>query len=129
MRIAEVSKQYGISADTLRYYERVGLMRHVNRTKSGIRDYSEQDCARIQFIKCMRGAGVPIEPLIKYMELFDAGDETVPERIALLQEQRDLMAKRIAEMQAGLDRLDYKIANYAKVEKTLNSAKSYKKAK
>ncbi len=123
MRIAEVSKKYDISADTLRYYERVGLMPHIGRTESGIRNYSEENCQRIQFIKCMRGAGVPIEPLIKYMELFDAGDETIPERIALLEEQRDLMTERIAEMQAGLDRLNYKIANYAKIEATLPNKK------
>ena len=53
MRIAEVSKKYDISADTLRYYERIGLLEHVRRNESGIRDYSEADCARIQFIKFM----------------------------------------------------------------------------
>ena len=73
MKIAEVSKQYDISADTLRYYERIGLMRHVRRTESGIRDYTEQDCARIQFIKCMRGAGMSIESLIEYMGLIEEG--------------------------------------------------------
>lgn len=115
MKIAEVSKQYDISADTLRYYERIGLMRHVRRTESGIRDYTEQDCARIQFIKCMRGAGMSIESLIEYMGLIEEGDSTLKQRISLLEEQRDLMRTRVAEMQAGVDRLDYKIANYEKV--------------
>lgn len=119
MRIAEASKRYDISADTLRYYERVGLMPHVARTESGIRDYSEEDCARIQFIKCMRSAGMPIEPLIKYMSLYEEGDETIPERIALLKEQRGNMQERIAEMQAGVDRLEYKIAHYEACEKLL----------
>lgn len=117
MKIAEVSKQYDISADTLRYYERIGLMRHVRRTESGIRDYGEQDCARIQFIKCMRGAGMSIESLIEYMGLIEEGDGTIAQRIALLEEQRDLMRQRVSEMQAGVDRLDYKIANYEKVMK------------
>lgn len=117
MKIAEVSKQFDISADTLRYYERIGLMRHVHRTESGIRDYGEQDCARIQFIKCMRGAGMSIESLIEYMDLIEQGDGTIAQRIALLEEQRDLMRQRVAEMQAGVDRLDYKIANYEKVMK------------
>ena len=66
MRIAEVSKQFGISADTLRYYERIGLLSHVHRNESGIRDYGEQDLARIRFVKCMRGANVSIEALIEY---------------------------------------------------------------
>lgn len=119
MRIAEASKRYDISADTLRYYERVGLMPHIARTESGIRDYSEEDCARIQFIKCMRSAGMPIEPLIKYMNLYDEGDETIPERISLLKEQRRNMQERIAEMQAGVERLEYKIAHYEACEKLL----------
>lgn len=112
MRIAEASKKYDISADTLRYYERIGLLEHVRRNESGIRDYSEADCARIQFIKCMRGANVSIEALIEYMQLFAEGDSTVAARKALLEEQRDLVQERINEMQAGLDRLNYKIENY-----------------
>lgn len=112
MKIAEVSKKYGLSTDTLRYYERIGLLPDVTRTASGIRDYSEQDCARVQFVKCMRGANVSIEALIEYMNLFEQGDGTVEARKALLEEQRDLVQARIAEMQAGLDRLNYKIENY-----------------
>lgn len=112
MKIAEVSKKYGLSTDTLRYYERIGLLPNVARTASGIRDYSEQDCARVQFVKCMRGANVSIEALIEYMNLFEQGDGTVEARKALLEEQRDLVQARIAEMQAGLDRLNYKIENY-----------------
>ena len=112
MKIAEVSKQYGLSADTLRYYERIGLLPSVTRNTSGIRDYSDQDCARVQFVKCMRGAGVSIEALIEYMALFEQGDETIEARKTLLEEQRDLVQARIAEMQAGLDRLNYKIDNY-----------------
>lgn len=112
MKIAEVSKEYGLSADTLRYYERIGLLSNVTRTASGIRDYSEQDCARVQFVKCMRAASVSIEALIEYMALMDEGDATLEARKALLEEQRELVRGRIAEMQAGLDRLDYKIDNY-----------------
>lgn len=112
MKIAEVSRKYDISADTLRYYERIGLMSPVRRNESGIRDYSEQDCERIQFIKCMRGAHVSIEALIEYMNLFEGGDATIPARIALLEEQRELVRQRLEEMQAGLDRLDYKIEHY-----------------
>ena len=96
----------------LRYYERIGLLEHVRRNESGIRDYSDADCARIQFIKCMRGANVSIEALIEYMQLFAEGDSTVAARKALLEEQRDLVQERINEMQAGLDRLNFKIENY-----------------
>lgn len=112
MRIAEVSKQYDISADTLRYYERIGLLPRVHRNASGVRDYDETDLARVKFIKCMRSANVSIEALIEYMQLFAEGDATLAARKAILEEQRDLVRERIAEMQAGLDRLDYKIAHY-----------------
>lgn len=112
MKIAEVSKIYGLSADTLRYYERIGLLPNVTRNASGVRDYSEQDCARVQFVKCMRGAGVSIEALIEYMALFEQGEQTAAARKALLEEQRDLVVQRIADMQAGLDRLNGKIENY-----------------
>lgn len=112
MRIAEVVEKYGVSADTLRYYERIGLLPHVRRNASGIRDYGEEDCARISFVKCMRGANVSIEALIEYMQLFDRGDETLEARKEILIEQREEARKRLERIQAGLDRLDYKIAHY-----------------
>lgn len=101
-----------LSADTLRYYERIGLLPRVHRNENGVRDYDEQDCARIKFVKCMRGASVSIEALIEYMQLLEQGDETMAARRAILEEQRDQVTERIAEMQAGLDRLNYKIAHY-----------------
>ncbi len=115
MKIAEVSKRYDISADTLRYYERVGLLRNVARNASGIREYNETNCNAVDFVKCMRGAGVSIEALIEYMDLFEEGEHTAAARKALLEEQRELVRSRIADLQAGLDRLDYKIAHYESV--------------
>lgn len=112
MTIAQVSQKYGVSADTLRYYERIGLLPPVGRTKSGIRDYTEEDCNWVNFIKCMRGAGLPVETLIEYVGLFGQGDETIPACKELLMEQRRQLAARIGEMQAVLDRLDKKIEGY-----------------
>jgi DNA-binding transcriptional MerR regulator len=77
MKIAEVSEQFGLSADALRYYERVGLIPPVNRSESGIRDYNELDLRRVDFIKCMRSAGLPIEVLIEYVGLVQQGDGTI----------------------------------------------------
>jgi len=114
MKIAEVSEQYGLSVDTLRYYERVGLIPPVNRTESGIRDYNELDLRRVDFIKCMRGAGLPVEVLIEYVGLVQQGDRTIDARKEILVEQRDLLATRIEEMQKTLDLLDHKIEIYEK---------------
>ena len=110
MTIAEVSKKYGLSADTLRYYERIGLIPPVPRTKGGVRDYGEESCGWIELMKCMRAAGVQIEALIRYVALFRQGDETLEERRALLDEQREQLTARMADMQHSLDRLNEKIA-------------------
>lgn len=115
MTIAEVAKKYDISADTLRYYERIGLLPAVKRNKSGIRDYSESDCNWVEFIKCMRGAGLPIEVLIEYISLYQMGDSTVEARKELLIEERKNLIARIEEMQKTLDRLNYKIEKYEEV--------------
>ena len=112
MTIAEVSRRYGVSADTLRYYERIGLIPPVPRSKSGIRDYDEQSCGWVELMKCMRSAGVQIEALIEYVALFRKGDSTIDARKALLAEQRDQLMARMAEMQASLDRLNLKIEKY-----------------
>lgn len=125
MKIAEVSEQYGISADTLRYYERISLLPPVNRSESGIRDYNELDIRRVEFIKCMRSAGLPIEVLIEYVGLVQQGDRTIEARKEILKEQRALLAARMAEMQKTLDILDHKIEVYEnavlKREKELGS--------
>ena len=114
MTIAEVSRQYDITPDTLRYYERIGLIPPVPRTKSGIRDYDQSSCNWIEFIKCMRGAGLQIEALIEYVSLFQQGDTTIDARKALLIEQRDQLEERIAAMQQTLERLNHKIENYGR---------------
>ncbi|MFT8315872.1 MAG: MerR family transcriptional regulator [Clostridium sp.] len=112
MTITEVSEKFDVSQDTLRYYERIGLIPHVNRNKSRIRDYTEEDCGWIEFIKCMRSAGLPIEVLIEYVGLFQQGDETVETRKELLIEQRKQLMARMEDMKKTLERLDYKIARY-----------------
>ena len=112
MTIAEVSRKYDISADTLRYYERIGLIPPVPRTRGGLRDYGEESCGWIELMKCMRAAGVQIEALIEYVDLFQQGDATLDARKALLVEQRDPLVSRMAEMQASLDLLNQKIDRY-----------------
>ncbi|OOM14295.1 MerR family transcriptional regulator [Clostridium saccharobutylicum] len=114
MTITEVSRKYELSADTLRYYERVGLIPAVNRNKNGVRNYTEEDCRWVEFIKCMRNAGLPIEVLIEYVTLFQQGNETIDSRKELLKEQRAQLAQKIEDMKKTLDRLDYKIERYEK---------------
>lgn len=115
MTIAETSKKYGLTADTLRYYERIGLIPPVPRTKGGVRDFDEASCRWIELVKCMRSAGVQIEALIEYGALCRQGDGTEERRKDILVEQRALLLGRMEKMQQSLERLDYKIANYDKL--------------
>lgn len=121
MTIGEVSKIYGISADTLRYYEKVGLIGPVIKNKSGIRDYDENTLKQIEFVMCMRGANLPIEALCRYMKLFKAGDKTLNDRREILVNQRENIAMQIEKLQKAKDKLDMKISLYDKrlLEKNL----------
>lgn len=112
MKISEVSAQTDISVDTLRYYERVGLLPPINRTASGIRNYREIDIKRIEFIKCMRRVGLPIEVLIEYFRLVQQGDQTMEERKEILLEQREKLISKLEEIRKTLELLDYKIGIY-----------------
>jgi DNA-binding transcriptional MerR regulator len=129
MKIAQVSELSGLSVDTLRYYERVGLLPPVNRNDSGIRDFDELDVRRVQFIKCMRQAGIPVEVLTEYMRLALIGDDTIEARRNILEEQREILSGQIAEMQETLDLLNYKISVYKErlleFEKTLSPMEEF----
>lgn len=116
MTISEVSEKYSLTADTIRYYEKEGLIPRVPRTKNGIRDFDEETCSWIEFIKCMRNAGLEIETLKKYVTLFKQGKKTIRERKLLLEEQRNKLLEKQKNINATLDRLNYKIKWYEDME-------------
>ena len=127
MTITEVSKLYDITPDTLRYYERIGLIPKIHRNKNGIRDYTQEDCNWVEFIKCMRNAGLPIETLIDYVTMFQQGDSTIDARKELLTEQRKVLEKKIKDMNETLGRLNHKIELYEKglmINKKINNCKN-----
>ncbi len=113
MTIKEVSEKYGISADTLRYYERVGMIPPVTRTESGIRDYQEEDLNWVELALCMRSAGLPVEVMIEYLNLYQQGDTTITARLHLLEEQRETLLEQRKQIDTMLERLNYKIGRYA----------------
>lgn len=112
MTISEVSKKYNLTQDTLRYYEKIGLISNVSRIKNNVRDYSEENCRQIEFIKCMRGAGVEIDSLIKYMKLLEIGKTTAIERKELLEEQKEKLIQKQKNINETIDRLNYKLKLY-----------------
>ncbi len=112
MTIKEVSEKYDISQDTLRYYERVGMIPPVTRTVSGIRDYQKEDLGWVELAKCMRSAGLPVEAMIEYVRLTQEGDATISARFQLLAEQKEALLEQRAKIDATLERLNYKIKRY-----------------
>lgn len=120
MTIREVCEKYQISPDTLRYYERIGAIPAVNRTKSGIRDYNEEDISWVENVLCMRGAGVPVEMVVQYVKLCRQGDETFSARRDLLKEARSQILGEIEKYQRELERLEYKISRYEAAVETGN---------
>lgn len=118
MTISEVGKKYSLTPDTLRYYERVGMIPPVHRTESGLRDYTEEDCQWVELAKCMRSAGLPVEAMIEYLRLYRMGDETLEQRLTLLQTQRENLIEQKRLIDETVARLNYKISRYEQAVKT-----------
>lgn len=112
MNIKSASDLLGISADTIRYYERVGLVPPITRTATGIRDFQDQDIETLEFIKCFRSAGVSVDSLVDYMSLYQKGDETREERLGILEDEKKKLEKRLSHLQTALNRLNHKIKLY-----------------
>lgn len=112
MTIKEVSEKYNVSQDTLRYYERIGMIPAINRTPGGIRNYEESDLGWVELAICMRSAGLPIEALIEYVKLYQQGDTTFAARLQLLQEQRESLEEQKAQLEKAINKLNYKISRY-----------------
>lgn len=112
MTIKEVCERYHISPDTLGYYEKMGAIPAVHRTKGGVRDYTEQDIGCVENALCMRNAGVPVEMVATYVKLCGQGDETFLARRDLLREVRGGIVRQIEKCQRELERLEYKIGRY-----------------
>ena len=118
LTIKEVSEKFGIPSETLRYYERVGVIPRVTRTASGIRDYQEEDIAWVENAKCFRAAGLPIEALIEYLKLYGEGNSTLQARLDLLKGQKDILLIQQKQLEKTLDKLNYKISRYESEVKT-----------
>ncbi|MEB8127559.1 MerR family transcriptional regulator [Staphylococcus succinus] len=120
--ISEVSQKMEISIDTLRYYEKIGIIPQISRTNGGVRNYTEDDLNWINLAKCMRQSGLSIEALAHYLELFQQGEDTQAERLAILSEQRETVLNTIQQMNDTLELLNKKIDNYETVLKPREEA-------
>lgn len=130
MNISQAASLMNTTPVTLRYYERTGLTPAVNRKNGGIRDYQDEDLNWIEFIKCMRSAGLSVESLSKYTELYQMGDSTLDERKNILISEREQLINKYQELEKTIDRLSMKIDDYdngrmIQAEKRLSDWKKY----
>lgn len=112
LTISDAARASGVSAHTLRYYERAGLLDPVDRAASGHRRYAQEDLVRIQFLTKLRSTGMPIRQIRAYAELMRGGEETHEARLALLEEHREAVRAQLAETARNLDLIDHKIDFY-----------------
>jgi DNA-binding transcriptional MerR regulator len=112
LTISDAARQSGISAHTLRYWERAGLLQTVTRNGSGHRRYAEDDLERIKFLTKLRSTGMPIRQVRRYAELLNGGDDTNEERLALLEEHREAVKAHLEETAGHLELIDWKIDLY-----------------
>lgn len=112
MTIKDVCERFGISADTLRYYEKVGAIPKVGRSQGGIREYDDEALSWVQNAVCLRKAGVSVEAIAEYVRLFNMGDETLQARLDLLSNEREALGRQLDELTEAVNLLDWKISRY-----------------
>lgn len=118
MTIKQVCKRYGLTQDTLRYYEKIGVIPPVHRSASGIRDYDEHDLGWVENAVCLRNAGVPVESIAEYVKLYQAGDETFAARRDLLSHVLADLTEQRSQLDAAIQKLTYKVSRYEAAVRT-----------
>jgi DNA-binding transcriptional MerR regulator len=128
MKIGNLSKKSGLSAHTLRYYERIGLMPYADRDRSGQRDYDDSILNWIEFLGRLKTTDMPIREMLRYAELLERGDQTYSQRREMLESHRRRVKERLAELNTCLRVLDKKIASYVEAEERTNDDEQHEKA-
>lgn len=118
MTIKQVCQRYGLTQDTLRYYEKIGVIPPVHRSASGIRDYDEHDLGWVENAVCLRSAGVPVESIAEYEKLYQAGDETFAARRDLLSHVLADLTEQRSQLDAAIQKLTYKVSRYEAAVRT-----------
>ncbi|HEX7105703.1 MAG TPA: MerR family transcriptional regulator [Acidothermaceae bacterium] len=113
--VGEAAERSGFSVDTLRYYERLGLLEPIERTSGQQRRYREADLDWLGFVSCLRGTGMPVREMREFAELVREGDHTIPPRITLLEVHAERVRERIRELTEQLEAVDHKVAYYREV--------------
>ncbi|MBR6165032.1 MAG: MerR family transcriptional regulator [Clostridia bacterium] len=107
--IQEVCSKTGLSAHTLRYYEKEGLLTNVSRSSGGFRQYSDEDLEWLGLICCLKNTGMPLQEIARFVQLAHQGNSTLRERVGLLKDHREKLISRMEEMQRYLDKITWKV--------------------
>ncbi len=121
--IQDVSEKTGLSAHTLRYYEKEGLITGVERSTGGFRQYTDEDLEAIGLVCCLKNTGMSLQEILRFVELTRKGDQTLKERVELLREHRENVIRRIEEMQKYLDKVTWKLDYFSGKLKTWEKEK------
>ena len=124
--IQDVSKKTGLSAHTLRYYEKEGLIADVERSAGGFRQYTDEDLEALGLVCCLKNTGMSLQEILRFVELTRKGDQTLKERVELLREHRENVIRRIEEMQKYLDKVTWKLDYFSGKLKTWEEGKQGK---
>ena len=111
--IQRAAAETGLSTDTLRYYERIGILPNIGRSESGHRRFTDDDMGWIKLVQCLRATGMPLEDLHRYAELVQSGDETAAERLEILQAHRARILGEMDELSMALELVERKISGYS----------------
>ncbi|MBP3345425.1 MAG: MerR family transcriptional regulator [Alphaproteobacteria bacterium] len=113
--IGQVAKKTGLTAHTLRYYEKEGLLPFVRKNGSGLRVFSDSDLGWLTLIECLKGTGMPLKGIKQYIDWYMAGDSTLPQRLEMFKEQKSRLLEQMAQLQKHMEKIDYKIAYYEEI--------------
>lgn len=130
--IGQVAKISGLTAHTLRFYEKEGLLPFVQKTSSGLRVFSDNDIGWLEMIECLKGVGMPLKDIKQYIDWFREGDATLLQRLKMFEQQRERLEVQIAQLQKYMNKINYKISLYAEavhlgsLEKAMNEPEMQK---
>ena len=124
--IQDVSKKTGLTAHTLRYYEKEGLISGVGRSQGGFRQYTDEDLERLGLICCLKNTGMSIQEIARFVQLTHEGEHTLEERVELLRAHREQVLERIAEMQKHLEKVTWKLNFFTEKLRVYEAGKAEK---
>lgn len=124
--IQEVCEKTGLSAHTLRYYEKEGLLTDIGRTQGGFRQYSDENLEWIGLICCLKNTGMPLQEIARFVRLAHQGDRTLEERVELLKEHREKIRERMDETKQYLDKITWKVNFFSEKLQTWQAQETMK---